>query len=423
MHHFIYKDNELYCESVAIADIAKAVGTPFYLYSSATLTHHFNTFDKSFGEMPHMTCFAVKACSNLSILRLFSTLGGGADIVSGGELYRSLKAGVDPRRIIYSGVGKTEEELRYGLVSGILMFNVESEQELEKLQQVAREQELVAPVSFRINPDVDPKTHAYISTGLAKNKFGIPIEQAEKVYLRARDMSHIKIMGVSCHIGSQLTEISPFTEALHKVKLFVKRLEALDISIDYLDLGGGLGVRYQDEKPPHPQEYARALKKEMTGLDCTLILEPGRVIVSNAGILVSKVLYTKKTETKNFIIVDAAMNDLARPSLYGAHHDILPVFRASGKKTAGSLQIADVVGPICETSDFLARDRELPLFEQEDLLAFMTSGAYGFTMSSNYNSRPRAAEVLVKDDQFHVIRARENYETLIRDESIPDFLE
>ncbi|KPK27855.1 MAG: diaminopimelate decarboxylase [Desulfobacterales bacterium SG8_35_2] len=423
MHHFIYKDNELYCESVAIADIAKAVGTPFYLYSSATLTHHFNTFDKSFGELPHMTCFAVKACSNLAILRLFSTLGGGADIVSGGELYRSLKAGIDPRRIIFSGVGKTEEELRYGLVSGILMFNVESEQELEKLQQVAKEQDLVAPVSFRINPDVDPKTHAYISTGLAKNKFGIPIEQAEKTYLRARDMSHIKILGVSCHIGSQLTEISPFTETLHKVKLFINRLEKHGIAIDYLDLGGGLGVRYQDEKPPHPQEYARALKKEMAGLECTLILEPGRVIVSNAGILISQVLYTKQTETKNFIIVDAAMNDLARPSLYGAHHDILPVVRKAEKTGAESLQIADVVGPICETGDFLARDRQLPAFEQGNLLAIMTSGAYGFTMSSNYNSRPRAAEVLVKDDQFYIIRARENYETLIRDESIPEFLE
>jgi diaminopimelate decarboxylase len=423
MHHFIYKDNELYCESVAIADIAKAVGTPFYLYSSATLTHHFNTFDKSFGEVPHMTCFAVKACSNLAILRLFSTLGGGADIVSGGELYRSLKAGIDPRRIIYSGVGKTEEELRYGLVSGILMFNVESEQELEKLQQVAKEQELVAPVSLRINPDVDPKTHAYISTGLAKNKFGIPIEQAEKTYLRARDMSHIKILGVSCHIGSQLTEISPFTETLHKVKLFIKRLETHGIAIDYLDLGGGLGVRYQDEKPPHPQEYARALKKEMTGLECTLILEPGRVIVSNAGILISQVLYTKQTETKNFIIVDAAMNDLARPSLYGAHHDILPVIRKTEKAGAEPLQMADVVGPICETSDFLARDRQLPAFEQGNLMAIMSSGAYGFTMSSNYNSRPRAAEVLVKDDQFYIIRARENYETLIRDESIPEFLE
>jgi diaminopimelate decarboxylase len=423
MHHFIYKDNELYCESVAIADIAKAVGTPFYLYSNATLTHHFNTFDKSFGELSHMTCFAVKACSNLAILRLFSTLGGGADIVSGGELYRSLKAGIDPRRIIFSGVGKTEEELRYGLVSGILMFNVESEQELEKLQQVAREQELVAPVSFRINPDVDPKTHAYISTGLAKNKFGIPIEQAEKVYLRARDMSHIKILGVSCHIGSQLTEISPFTEALHKVKLFIQRLEEHNIAIDYLDLGGGLGVRYHEEKPPHPQEYARALKKEMIGLECTLILEPGRVIVSNAGILVSRVLYTKKTETKSFIIVDAAMNDLARPSLYGAHHEILPVLRKPGKANAKSMQMADVVGPICETGDFLARDRQLPVFGQGDLMAVMTSGAYGFTMSSNYNSRPRAAEVLVKDDQFYVIRERENYETLIRDESIPDFLE
>jgi diaminopimelate decarboxylase len=423
MHHFIYKDNQLYCESVAVADIAKAVGTPFYLYSSATLTHHFNTFDKSFGELPHMTCFAVKACSNLAVLRLFATLGGGADIVSGGELYRSMKAGIDPRRIIYSGVGKTEEELRYGLVSGILMFNVESEQELERLQRVAQEQELVAPVSFRINPDVDPKTHAYISTGLAKNKFGIPIEQAEKVYLRARDMPHIKIMGVSCHIGSQLTEVSPFTETLQKVKLFIGRLEAHGISIEYLDLGGGLGVRYQDEKPPHPQEYARALTEEMAGLECTLILEPGRVIVSNAGVLISQVLYTKETGTKNFIIVDAAMNDLARPSLYDAHHDILPVIREAGKADADSLHMADVVGPICETGDFLARDRQLAVFEQGDLMAVMNSGAYGFTMSSNYNSRPRAAEVLVREDQFYVIRERENYETLIRDESIPDFLE
>ncbi len=423
MHHFIYKNNELYCESVAIADIAKAVGTPFYLYSSATLTHHFNTFDKSFAELSHLTCFAVKSCSNLAILRLFSTLGGGADIVSGGELYRSLKAGIDPRRIVYSGVGKTEEELRYGLVSGILMFNVESEQELEKLQQVAQEQDLVAPVSFRVNPDVDPKTHAYISTGLAKNKFGIPIEQAEKVYLRAKEMSHIKILGVSCHIGSQLTEISPFTETLHKVKQFVSRLETHGISIEYLDLGGGLGVRYQDEKPPHPQEYARALKEEMEGLRCTLILEPGRVIVSNAGILVSQVLYTKRTGSKNFIIVDAAMNDLARPSLYDAHHDILPVIRQSGQAVNENLEIADVVGPICESGDFLAKDRELPILGQGDLMAVMSSGAYGFTMSSNYNSRPRAAEVLVKDDQFYVIRERENYETLIRDENIPDFLE
>jgi diaminopimelate decarboxylase len=423
MHHFIYKDNELYCESVAVADIAREVGTPFYLYSSATLTHHFNTFDKSFGEMPHLTCFAVKSCSNLAILRLFATLGGGADIVSGGELYRSMKAGIDPRRIIYSGVGKTEDELRYGLVSNILMFNVESVQELERLQQVAQEQDMVAPVSFRINPDVDPKTHAYISTGMAKNKFGIPVEQAERVYLRAKEMDNINILGVSCHIGSQLTEIEPFTEALLKVKEFVSRLESQGISIEYLDLGGGLGVRYQDEKPPHPQEYARALKEEMEGLECTLILEPGRVIVGNAGILISQVLYTKQTQAKSFIIVDAAMNDLARPSLYDAHHDILPVIKKSGKTAEENMVIADVVGPICESGDFMARDRQIPAFEQGDLMALMSSGAYGFTMSSNYNSRPRAAEVLVKDDQFYVIRARENYETLIRDESIPEFLD
>ncbi len=423
MHHFIYKDNELYCESVAVADIAETVGTPFYLYSSATLTHHFNTFDKSFGDLPHMTCFAVKACSNLAVLRFFSNLGGGADIVSGGELYRSLKAGIDPRRIIYSGVGKSEEELRYGLVSNILMFNVESEQELEKLQQIAEEQDLVAPVSFRINPDVDPKTHAYISTGLAENKFGIPVAQAEKIYLRAKEMSRIRIMGVSCHIGSQLTELSPFTEALRKVKQFIGRLADHGIGIEYLDLGGGLGVRYLDEKPPHPQEYARALREEMVGLECTLILEPGRVIVSSAGVLISRVLYTKETGVKNFVIVDAAMNDLARPSLYDAYHDILPVVRQGGKGSGETLRTVDVVGPICETGDFLAKDRELEVFSPGDLMAVMNSGAYGFSMSSNYNTRPRVAEVLVKEDLFYVIRERETYETLIRDESIPVFLE
>ena len=423
MHHFIYKDNELFCESVAIADIAKTVGTPFYLYSNATLTHHFNTFDKSFGDVPHLTCFAVKSCSNLAVLRLFSTLGGGADIVSGGELYRALKAGIDPRRIIYSGVGKTEEELRYALDSEILMFNIESEQELERLQQIAVEQEMTAPISFRINPDVDPQTHAYISTGLAENKFGIPIEDAERIYLKAKSMANVNILGVSCHIGSQLTDISPFTETLHKVKLFVERLDRHEISIKYLDLGGGLGVRYQDEKPPHPQEYARALKEEMGGLDCTLILEPGRVIVGNAGILVSRVLYTKRNQAKKFIIVDAAMNDLVRPSLYGAHHDILPVLRKEAQAAGELTEKADVVGPICETGDFLAKDRKLPLFEQGDLIAVMSSGGYGFTMSSNYNSRPRVAEVLVSEDRFYIVRERETYETLIRGEDIPGFME
>jgi diaminopimelate decarboxylase len=334
-----------------------------------------------------------------------------------------LKAGIDPRRIIYSGVGKTDDELRYALDSEILMFNVESEQELDRLQQIAVQQEMTAPISFRINPDVDPQTHAYISTGLAENKFGIPIEDAERIYVKAKSMSNVNILGISCHIGSQLTDISPFIETLHKVKLFIERLALHEIAIKYLDLGGGLGVRYLDEKPPHPQEYARALKEEMAGLDCTLILEPGRVIVSNAGILVSRVLYTKRNQAKKFVIVDAAMNDLARPSLYGAHHDILPVMRKDGQADENEPEKADVVGPICETGDFLAKDRQLPVFEQGDLMAVMSSGAYGFTMSSNYNSRPRAAEVLVSEDQFYVIRERETYETLIRGEDIPGILE
>lgn len=418
MHHFTYKNNSLYCESVPVATIAEKVGTPFFLYSSATLSHHFETFDSSFASHPHLTCFAVKACSNLAVLSLFSRMGGGADIVSGGELFRCLKAGVDPRRIIYSGVGKKREELRYGLLSNILMFNVESEQELEALQEVAAELEVKAPVSFRINPDVDPKTHAYISTGLAENKFGIPIEEAAAVYRKAAGMANIEILGVSCHIGSQLTEVSPFIEALRKVKDFMATLAARGIVVKYLDLGGGLGVTYEQEEPPHPREYAEAVIREMAGLDCTLILEPGRVIVGNAGILVSRVLYKKKNQAKKFVVVDAAMNDLARPSLYKAFHDILPIDKRGGQ----GMETADVVGPICETGDFLAKDREIPVFEQGDLLAVMSSGAYGFSMSSNYNSRPRAAEILVHGDEFFVIRERETYETLIQGENMPDFL-
>ncbi len=422
MNHFLYQDNVLHCESVPIPVIAEAVGTPFYLYSSATLTHHFEAFDSSFAGQEHLTCFAVKSCSNLAVLQLFARQGGGADIVSGGELFRSLKAGVAPKRIIYSGVGKTREEMRYGLLSDILLFNIESEQELELLQQTAAELGVKAPVSFRINPDVDPRTHAYISTGLAKNKFGIPVEDAVAVYLKASAMPNLEVKGISCHIGSQLTEISPFTESLAKVKLFIKRLASHDIAIRYLDLGGGLGVRYQDEEPPHPREYAQAIKQELAGLDCTLILEPGRVIVGNAGIMVSRVLYTKRTSNKNFVIVDAAMNDLARPSLYGAYHDIIPVDQRQADSRGGGSEIADVVGPICETGDFLARGRKLPVFDRGDLLAVMSCGAYGFSMASNYNSRPRAAEVLVQGDEFYVIRSRETYETLIQDENIPEFL-
>lgn len=412
MNHFHYRDNALFCEDVAVADIAARVGTPFYLYSAETLTRHFNAFDGAF-SVPHITCFAVKSCSNIAILNLFAKLGGGADIVSGGELFRALKAGIDPGRIVYSGVGKTEEEMRLALSSGILMLNVESHQELETLQQVAASMGVTAQVSFRVNPDVDPKTHAYISTGLAKNKFGIPINDALDSYLAAREMANIRIVGVSCHIGSQLTDVSPFVESLVKVRGFVGRLREAGIGISYLDLGGGVGIRYNEEAPPLPAAYAEALEREMGGLDCTLILEPGRVLVGNAGILVTKVLYTKQGG-KKFVIVDAGMNDLARPSLYDAYHAIQPVVRR-GEAT----EVVDVVGPICETGDFLARGKAIAVAESGDLLAVMSAGAYGFSMSSNYNSRPRVAEVLVKGDTFHVIRKRESYESLIEGETIP----
>ena len=416
MHHFHYKDDTLHCEEIAVPEVAGAVGTPLYLYSAATLTQHFAAFDAAFGGIPHLTCFAVKSCSNIAILRLFASLGGGADIVSGGELFRALTAGVDPQKIVYSGVGKSKEEIRYALTSGILMLNVESEQELTAIQGVAAELGMKAPVSFRINPDVDPKTHAYISTGLAKNKFGIPIDDALRVYQSASRLPNIDIKGVSCHIGSQLTQVAPFVESLAKVKTFVGRLSEAGITITHLDLGGGLGIRYNQEEPPLPAEYGRAIQQELGGLACTLILEPGRVIVGNSGILVTRVLYTKEGK-KKFLIVDAGMNDLARPSLYDAYHAIEPVIDPACRR-----EVADVVGPICETGDFLCREREVPAATAGDLLAVMSAGAYGFSMSSNYNSRPRVAEVLVHGDRFHVIRERETRESLIAGEHIPEFL-
>lgn len=417
MNHFTYQNGELHCESVPVSEIAARTGTPLFLYSTATLTQHFKAFDEPFSGVPHISCFAVKSCSNIAILRLFASLGGGADIVSGGELYRALKAGVDPRKIVYSGVGKTREELKYALEANILLFNVESEQELNALQEVAAELGKIAPVSFRVNPDVDPKTHAYISTGLAKNKFGIPIEDAAAIYSKALTMDNIKVQGVSCHIGSQLTQVSPFIESLRKLKVFIKKLRAEGVSITHLDLGGGLGIQYDKEQPPHPEEYAKAIMAETKDLGCTLIFEPGRVIVGNAGILVTRVLYTKQGPTKKFVIVDAGMNDLARPSLYDAYHAIKSISEADPAQ-----ETADVVGPICETGDFLARDQEVPASSQGDLLAVMSAGAYGFSMSSNYNSRPRVTEVLASGDRFYTIRERENYETLIQGETIPDFL-
>lgn len=413
MNHFNYKNKILHCEDVALPTIAKEVGTPFYLYSKATLTRHFQAFDSAF-KVDHITCFATKSCSNIGIVNLFAKLGGGADIVSGGELFRALKAGMDPGKIVYSGVGKTRDELKYGLESGILMFNVESQQELLALQDVAAELDIVAPVSFRVNPDVDPKTHAYISTGLAKNKFGIPIETALEVYREADGLSHINTVGVSCHIGSQLTDVAPFVESLQKVKNFVTALRDSGLDIKYIDLGGGLGITYDEETPPAPADYAKALEDELGDIGCILILEPGRVIVGNAGILVTKVLYTKQGG-KKFTIVDAGMNDLTRPSLYGAYHKILPVV-----DYGQGVEIGDVVGPICETGDFLAKEQEVPVSKSDDLLAVMSAGAYGFTMASNYNSRPRVAEVLVAGDKVHVIRTRETLEMLIAGEVIPE---
>jgi diaminopimelate decarboxylase len=418
MHHFQYQNGRLYAENVPLEKIAQEVGTPCYVYSHATLTHHFKVFDRAFDDVPHLTCYSVKACSNIAIIRLFARMGGGVDIVSGGELFRALKAGVSPQKIVFSGVGKTKEEMAMALDAGILMFNVESEAELFTLNQVAKEMGKIAPIALRVNPDVDPKTHPYISTGLKKNKFGIDIRIAKHLYLKANELSHLNVIGIDCHIGSQLTTLSPFLDALERVKRLYKELVAEGLKLKYLDLGGGLGIPYHEEAPPHPTEYAKAIIEAAKDLHCTLIFEPGRVIVGNAGILLTKVLYLKQNQEKNFVIVDAAMNDLARPSLYAAYHEILPV-----KKEPRDTFVADVVGPICESGDFLAKDRKMSKVKAGELLAVMSAGAYGFSMSSNYNSRPRAAEVLVKGDEYFIIRERESYEDLVKLEKIPAWME
>ncbi len=414
MDHFCLKNGELYCEDVPVKAVAEDVGTPFYLYSSATLTRHFRAFEKAFRDRSHLICFAVKANSNLSILNLLAGLGSGVDIVSGGELYRSLKAGVPANRIVYSGVGKTREEIRQALEAGILMFNVESTGELQLLDQVARAMGTRARVGLRVNPDVDPKTHPYISTGLKKNKFGLPMDQAKEVYQMAHAMDGIEVTGIDCHIGSQLTELSPFVDALDRIKALIFELESMGITLKYIDVGGGLGIRYQDESPPEPDHYARAVMSRLKDLPHTLILEPGRAIAGNAGILVTRILYTKDSGDKRFYIVDAGMNDLARPSLYKAYHHIIPV---EEKETPEVL--TDVVGPICETGDFLARDRLMPGLSAGSLLAVKSAGAYGFTMSSNYNSRPRVPEVMVRGSTFCVVRERETYDDLIAKEVLP----
>ena len=418
MNYFNYQRDAFFCEEVPVEKIAREVGTPFYLYSHRTLQHHFRVFDAAFAEVPHIVCFAVKANSNMAILRIFVREGGGMDLVSGGELYRALKAGADPTKIVYSGVGKRDDEIDYALKTGILMFNVESDQELEKINDRAQLLGIRAGIGLRVNPDVDPQTHPHISTGLRENKFGIDVEGSLAAYRRAAELKHLEIKGISCHIGSQVTKISPFIDALERLKELMDRLRKEGIAIRYLDLGGGLGITYDQETPPPPAEYARAIVDASRDMDCTFIFEPGRVIVGNAGILVTRVLYTKENSGKKFIIVDAGMNDLIRPSLYGSFQQIQPVVRSErGEITA------DVVGPICESGDFLAKGRRMPAVGRDELIAVMSAGAYGFSMSSNYNSRPRVPEILVRDDRYYVIRKRESYEDLIRGEEIPELMD
>jgi diaminopimelate decarboxylase len=422
VHHFDYRGDELHCEEVPLRVIAEQVGTPTYVYSHATLTRHFQVFDRAFAAHRHLVCYSVKANSNLAVLRTLFSLGAGADVVSGGELYRALRAGCDPKKIVFSGVGKRDAEIEAGLRAGILAFNVESQDELVAIDRVAARVGASAPIAMRVNPDVDAETHPYISTGLKKNKFGVSIEAARAAYRLARTLGNVTVRGIDCHIGSQLTKTSPFRDAIARVAALARDLVQDGAKLEFLDIGGGLGIPYQEdgEDPPSPAEYAGAIEEAVApfaGLDLTIVCEPGRVIVGNAGVLLTRVLYLKQAEIKNFTIVDAAFNDLIRPAFYDSYHGIKPVRRGEG-----STWVSDVVGPICETGDFLARDREMRRAEPGDLLAIMSAGAYGFTMASNYNTRPRAAEVMVRGAEFAVVRRREELEDLVRGEEIPAWL-
>lgn len=414
MHLFKYKGNELYAEDVPVKALAEKYGTPLYVYSYNTLLMHLNAYKEAFDGFPNIICFALKATPNLSILRLLGENGSGADIVSGGELFRALKAGIPASRIVYAGVGKTEDEIRYAIRSEILMFNVESSSELMEIDRIAGRMKKKAGIALRVNPDIDPETHPYIATGLKSQKFGIPIEDALEHYKVASKLKNTNIIGIHKHIGSQITKVSPFVEGLKRTLLLVDELNASGINIRYLDIGGGLGITYEDETPPHPRELAQNILPIVKGREhLTLIMEPGRSISGNAGILVSKALYNKKTPDKEFLIVDAGMNDLIRPSLYGAYHRIIPIIKAKQHK-----YIQDIVGPICESGDFLAKERELERIPQGEYIAVMSAGAYGFSMSSNYNSRPLPAEVMVRGKQHFLIRKRQTYDDLIAGERL-----
>jgi len=411
--HFQYRDNQLYAEDSAVKSIVDQFSTPTYIYSRATLEKHWNAFDQAFNGRPHLICYAVKANSNIAVLNVLARLGSGFDIVSVGELERVLAAGGQPEKIVFSGVGKRHDEIRRALEVGIRCFNVEVSTELDRINDIAGDMGLIAKVSIRVNPDVDAQTHPYISTGLKENKFGLAIETAFEEYQRAHKMPHLQVVGLDCHIGSQLTDVQPFVDALDRVLNLLQRLKATGIEIQHLDLGGGLGIRYRDETPPSPAQYVNALYQKLGELPYEIILEPGRAIAGNAGILVTKVEYIKATADKNFAIVDAAMNDLMRPALYQAWQEIIAVKLDSSHATRSY----DIVGPVCETGDFLGKDRALALAEG-DLLAVRSAGAYGYTMGSNYNSRPSAAEVMVDGDQVHLIGARQGVESLWQNEAL-----
>jgi diaminopimelate decarboxylase len=411
VHYFEYKNGLLHCEGVPLDRIAKEAGTPAYVYSEETLRRHVRVFDEAFHSIPHLMCYAVKANSNINILRRFAEWGTGFEIISGGELFRVLGAGGSPQKTIFDGPGKTIEEIRYALDSDILFFNVESGTELESIQDIARQANKRARVSIRANPDVDPRTHPYISTGMQKHKFGVSLPEARELYRRAKGLSNIEVVGVTCHIGSQITQMGPFEEAIASIREFILELKREGHALKYVDFGGGLGISYDAEEPPSPATYAKSIAHGTKDLGLTVILEPGRVIVGNAGILLTRVLLKKNQGDKKFVVVDAGMNDLIRPALYGSHHQIWSVREEKQREKV------DVVGPVCESADFFAQDREVALLRDGDLLAVMSAGAYGFSLSSNYNSRPRAAEILVKGDSYEVIRRRETYEDLIRLES------
>ena len=428
MHHFHYRNNELYCEASRVSDIARKFGTPLYIYSRNTLIDHYRKIKGAFRGINPLICFSVKANSNLAVLKVLANQGAGMDVVSGGELYRTLKVGVNPKRIVYAGVGKSEKEIAAAIKAGIFFFNAESVPELGLIDRVAGHlgkkinptltRKARVNVSLRINPDIDPHTHQFITTGKMTNKFGLDMQTAEDLFLRARIFSNLRLIGLHIHIGSQITERQPFVKAIKKALILIQRLRQKGVLLKYLNIGGGLGIIYRDETPQTAQEFARAVLPLLKKTKLKVILEPGRFIAGNSGIMVTKVVYVKKSPNKNFAIVDAGMNDLIRPALYGAYHEILPL-RGTNEQTNKRTTKYDIVGPICESADFMAKNRPMPILQAEDLLAVMGAGAYGFTMSSNYNSRPRVAEVLVEGNRFTVVRKRESYQDLTRHEIIP----